>query len=150
MTSQENEDSRLSARVSFMINEYVIIDVVMQFLNSWLVHFQELQIIGKCSYLISVLDEKDRERIIGPYKRILKWIDETKNAIEPHFQEAGQVEIPFYLHHSKVHDSFINNPVQSPRSVFGPTNGLFHKALQLSLTVTRCGNQIWITNTGNI
>ncbi|KAF3614767.1 hypothetical protein FXO37_35816 [Capsicum annuum] len=104
---------------------------IMQFLNSWLVHFQELQII--------VLDEKDRERIIGPYKRILKWIDDTKNAMEPYFQEAGQVEIPFYLHHSKVHDSLINNPVLSPRSVFGPTNGLFHKK---SLFTTSYAEQV--------
>ncbi|KAM3356177.1 glutathione S-transferase T1-like [Capsicum galapagoense] len=34
------------------------------------------------------LDEKDRERIIGPYKRVLKWIYDTKNAMEPHFQEV--------------------------------------------------------------
>jgi len=34
------------------------------------------------------LDEKDRERIIGPYKRVLKWMDDTKNAMEPHFQEV--------------------------------------------------------------
>ncbi|CAN4127387.1 unnamed protein product [Withania somnifera] len=35
-----------------------------------------------------VLDEKDRERIIGPYNRVLKWIDDTENAMEPHFQEV--------------------------------------------------------------
>lgn len=37
---------------------------------------------------LEILDEKDRERIIGPYKRVLKWIDDTKNAMEPHFQEV--------------------------------------------------------------
>ncbi|XP_059276149.1 glutathione S-transferase T1-like [Lycium ferocissimum] len=37
---------------------------------------------------LEVLDEKDRERIIGPYKRVLKWIDDTKDAMEPHFQEV--------------------------------------------------------------
>ncbi|XP_059277280.1 uncharacterized protein LOC132031365 [Lycium ferocissimum] len=42
--------------------------------------------------------------------------------------QAGRVEMPFHFHHrSKVHSSLINDPVQSPRSVFGPTNGLFHK-----------------------
>ncbi|XP_055801287.1 uncharacterized protein LOC129870501 isoform X2 [Solanum dulcamara] len=42
--------------------------------------------------------------------------------------EAGRVEGPFQFHYrSKVHDTLINDPVQSPRSVFGPTNGLFHK-----------------------
>ncbi|KAM3355717.1 hypothetical protein P3S68_022430 [Capsicum galapagoense] len=50
--------------------------------------------------------------------------------------KAGRVEMPFHLHHrSKVHDSLINNPVQSPRSVFGPTNGLFHK-IELSLQLS--------------
>ncbi|PHT57906.1 Glutathione S-transferase T1 [Capsicum baccatum] len=37
---------------------------------------------------LEVLDEKDCERIIGPYKRVLKWIDDTKNAMQPHFQEV--------------------------------------------------------------
>ncbi|KAK6783308.1 hypothetical protein RDI58_021105 [Solanum bulbocastanum] len=37
---------------------------------------------------LEILDEKDRERIIGPYKRVLKWIDDAKNAMEPHFQEV--------------------------------------------------------------
>ncbi|XP_075101485.1 glutathione S-transferase T1-like isoform X2 [Nicotiana tabacum] len=37
---------------------------------------------------LEVLDSKDRERIIGPYNRVLKWIDDTKNAMEPHFQEV--------------------------------------------------------------
>ncbi|KAG5593183.1 hypothetical protein H5410_043697, partial [Solanum commersonii] len=37
---------------------------------------------------LDILDEKDRERIIGPYKRVLKWIDDAKNAMEPHFQEV--------------------------------------------------------------
>ncbi|CAN4117348.1 unnamed protein product [Withania somnifera] len=47
--------------------------------------------------------------------------------------QAGRIEMPFHFHHcSKVHDSLINNPVQSPRSIFGPTNGLLHK-LEASL-----------------
>ncbi|KAF3680813.1 50S ribosomal protein L22, chloroplastic [Capsicum annuum] len=81
---------------------------------------------------ILVLNEKDHKRIIGPYKRVLKLIDEIKNAMEPHFQEAGRVEMPFHLHRSKLHDSLINDPVQSPRPVFGPTNGLFHKISHVS------------------
>ncbi|PHT97467.1 50S ribosomal protein L22, chloroplastic [Capsicum chinense] len=44
-----------------------------------------------------------------------------------HSVQAGRVEMPFHLHRSKLHDSLINDPVQSPRPVFGPTNGLFHK-----------------------
>ncbi|KAK6774178.1 hypothetical protein RDI58_029417 [Solanum bulbocastanum] len=59
-------------------------------------------------------------------------LPEVKKGQKLGFQ-AGQVEMPFHFHHrSKVHDSLINDPVQSPRSVFGPTNGLFHK-LETSL-----------------
>ncbi|XP_015061686.1 uncharacterized protein LOC107007535 [Solanum pennellii] len=52
-------------------------------------------------------------------------LPEVKNDHKFGFQ-AGRVEMHFH-HRSKVHDSLINDPVQSPRSVFGPTNGLFHK-----------------------
>ncbi|CAN4096701.1 unnamed protein product [Withania somnifera] len=47
--------------------------------------------------------------------------------------QAGGIEMPFHFHHrSEVHGSLINDPAQSPRSVFGPTNGLLHK-LEASL-----------------
>ncbi|WMV43875.1 hypothetical protein MTR67_037260 [Solanum verrucosum] len=49
---------------------------------------------------LEILDEKDRERIIGPYKRVLKWIDDTKNAMEPHFQE---VHVILYKAKEKFH-----------------------------------------------
>ncbi|XP_009627564.1 uncharacterized protein LOC107767834 [Nicotiana tabacum] len=43
--------------------------------------------------------------------------------------QAGHVDVPFYghHHHSEENDSHINDTVQSPRSVSGPRNGLFHK-----------------------
>ncbi|KAM3321790.1 Glutathione S-transferase T1 [Capsicum baccatum] len=34
------------------------------------------------------LDEKEHERILGPFKRVLKWLDDTKNAMAPHFEEV--------------------------------------------------------------
>ncbi|XP_015085068.1 glutathione S-transferase T1-like isoform X2 [Solanum pennellii] len=37
---------------------------------------------------LEILDEKDRERILGPFKRVLKWLDDTKNAMAPHFEEV--------------------------------------------------------------
>ncbi|KAK4338410.1 hypothetical protein RND71_042897 [Anisodus tanguticus] len=37
---------------------------------------------------LEIVDEKDRERILGPFKRVLKWLDDTKNAMEPHFEEV--------------------------------------------------------------
>ncbi|KZV36274.1 hypothetical protein F511_14292 [Dorcoceras hygrometricum] len=43
---------------------------------------------------IEVVDEKDRERILGPHKRILKWIEDLKNATEPHFDELHSIMLP--------------------------------------------------------
>ncbi|CAA0831546.1 Glutathione S-transferase T1, partial [Striga hermonthica] len=40
---------------------------------------------------LEVVDEKDRERILGPHMRVLKWIDDTKNASQPHFDEVHSV-----------------------------------------------------------
>ncbi|XAR70307.1 Glutathione transferase [Bertholletia excelsa] len=36
---------------------------------------------------LEVLDEKDRNRILGPYKKVLQWIEVTKQATNPHFEE---------------------------------------------------------------
>ncbi|KAL0312614.1 UNVERIFIED_CONTAM: Glutathione S-transferase T1 [Sesamum radiatum] len=38
-------------------------------------------------------DEEDRERIVGP-KRILKWIEDTKNATAPYFDEIHSIMVP--------------------------------------------------------
>ncbi|CAH9144327.1 unnamed protein product [Cuscuta epithymum] len=37
---------------------------------------------------LELLEDKDRERIISPYKKVLTWIDETKKATQPHFHEV--------------------------------------------------------------
>ncbi|KAL0297626.1 UNVERIFIED_CONTAM: Glutathione S-transferase T1, partial [Sesamum radiatum] len=36
---------------------------------------------------LEIADDKDRERILGGHKRILKWIEDTKNATAPYFGE---------------------------------------------------------------
>ncbi|KAL0307419.1 UNVERIFIED_CONTAM: Glutathione S-transferase T1 [Sesamum angustifolium] len=36
---------------------------------------------------LEVADEKDRDRIIGKHERVLKWIEDTKNATAPYFDE---------------------------------------------------------------
>lgn len=41
--------------------------------------------------IIQLVDEKDRERILGPHQRVLKWIDDTKNATLPHFDEVHSI-----------------------------------------------------------
>ncbi|XP_073132889.1 glutathione S-transferase T1-like [Henckelia pumila] len=40
---------------------------------------------------IVVVDEEDRGRILGPHKRILKWIEDVKNATEPYFDELHSI-----------------------------------------------------------
>ncbi|PIN23726.1 Glutathione S-transferase [Handroanthus impetiginosus] len=40
---------------------------------------------------IEAADENERERILGPHKRILKWIEDTKNATAPHFDEIHSI-----------------------------------------------------------
>ncbi|KAK4422624.1 Glutathione S-transferase T1 [Sesamum alatum] len=40
---------------------------------------------------LEIVHEKDRERILGPHQRVLKWIDDTKNATQPYFDEVHAV-----------------------------------------------------------
>ncbi|KAJ4712104.1 Glutathione S-transferase protein [Melia azedarach] len=37
---------------------------------------------------LEVLDEKDRTRLLGPHKKVQQWIEDTKNATRPHFDEV--------------------------------------------------------------
>lgn len=36
-------------------------------------------------------DEQVRERILSPHKKVLKWIEDTKNATGPHFDEIHEI-----------------------------------------------------------
>jgi glutathione S-transferase len=38
-----------------------------------------------------VLDEADRTRILGPHKKVQKWIEDTRNATNPHFDEVSEI-----------------------------------------------------------
>ncbi|KAG6405769.1 hypothetical protein SASPL_133363 [Salvia splendens] len=40
---------------------------------------------------LELVDEKDRERILGPHKRVMKWVTDTKNATSPHFDQVHSV-----------------------------------------------------------
>ncbi|XP_028807174.1 glutathione S-transferase T1 [Neltuma alba] len=40
---------------------------------------------------LEVLDEKDRIRILTPYKKVLRWIEATKAATSPHFDEVHNI-----------------------------------------------------------
>ncbi|KAK1265896.1 Glutathione S-transferase T2 [Acorus gramineus] len=39
----------------------------------------------------AVLDEKDRDRVLGPHKRILQWIEDLKTATSPHFEDVHEL-----------------------------------------------------------
>ncbi|XP_027917101.1 glutathione S-transferase T1-like isoform X2 [Vigna unguiculata] len=40
---------------------------------------------------LEVLDEKNRSRILSPYKKVLQWIDDTRAATNPHFEEMHNI-----------------------------------------------------------
>ncbi|PIN02496.1 Glutathione S-transferase [Handroanthus impetiginosus] len=40
---------------------------------------------------LEAADESERERILSPHKRILKWIEDTKNATAPYFDEIHSI-----------------------------------------------------------
>ncbi|KAL1556834.1 Glutathione S-transferase theta-1 [Salvia divinorum] len=40
---------------------------------------------------LELVDEKDRERILGPHKKVVKWVADTKNATSPHFDQVHSV-----------------------------------------------------------
>ncbi|KAG9129012.1 hypothetical protein Leryth_021703 [Lithospermum erythrorhizon] len=40
---------------------------------------------------LEVVDEKDRDRILSPHKKVLQWIDDTRKATEPHFTEVHAI-----------------------------------------------------------
>ncbi|KAI3967184.1 hypothetical protein MKX01_042769 [Papaver californicum] len=37
-----------------------------------------------------ILHEKDRIRVLTPFKKVLKWIQDTRIATSPHFEEVHQ------------------------------------------------------------
>ncbi|GMJ06272.1 glutathione S-transferase THETA 1 [Hibiscus trionum] len=40
---------------------------------------------------LEVLDEKDRARLLDPHKKVQQWIENTRNATSPHFDEVHKV-----------------------------------------------------------
>ncbi|GFZ01412.1 glutathione S-transferase THETA 1 [Actinidia rufa] len=37
---------------------------------------------------LEVVDEKSRNQILGPHKKVQRWIEDTKRATQPHFEEV--------------------------------------------------------------
>lgn len=46
---------------------------------------------GDLFFWMQLLDEKDRDRILGPHKKVQQWIESTRNATRPHFDEVHSV-----------------------------------------------------------
>ncbi|KAK1436223.1 hypothetical protein QVD17_02001 [Tagetes erecta] len=40
---------------------------------------------------LELLSEKDRHRILSPYVKVVKWVEDTKSAVAPHFDEAHEL-----------------------------------------------------------
>ncbi|GKD22820.1 glutathione S-transferase T1-like protein [Tanacetum coccineum] len=40
---------------------------------------------------LELLSKKDRDRILSPYKKVVQWIEDTKGATTPHFDEVHGV-----------------------------------------------------------
>ncbi|KAH1106229.1 hypothetical protein J1N35_009997 [Gossypium stocksii] len=53
---------------------------------------------------LEVLDEKDRHRLLGPYKKVQQWIEHTRNATSPHFDNVHNILM-------KVKEKLKNKPL---------------------------------------
>lgn len=40
---------------------------------------------------MQLLDEKDRSRILGPHQKVREWIENTRNATNPYFDEVHKL-----------------------------------------------------------
>lgn len=39
-------------------------------------------------FLLKVLDGKDRDRMLGTYKKVQKWVESTRKGTQSHFDEV--------------------------------------------------------------
>ncbi|CAL5214797.1 unnamed protein product [Lathyrus oleraceus] len=56
---------------------------------------------------LEVLDEKDRDRILSPYKKVVRWIEDTRAATNPHFDQVHNIlfRIKMKLQHQRSTDA---------------------------------------------
>lgn len=59
---------------------------------------------------LEVLDEKDRARILSPYKKVQEWIEATKNATKPHFDDVHGVLFRAKVKFQKQRDNAQTQP----------------------------------------
>lgn len=67
---------------------------------------------------MQLLDEKDHDRILGPYKKVQQWIESTKNATKPHFHEVHNVlyklKLRLSLKQSSQTDGEMKSGIKAP------------------------------------
>ncbi|XP_061373747.1 glutathione S-transferase T1-like [Gastrolobium bilobum] len=59
---------------------------------------------------LELLDEKDRDRILGPHKKVQQWIESTRNATRPHFDEVHNV---LYKLKMKLRDAGMDSRIKT-------------------------------------
>ncbi|CAI0414434.1 unnamed protein product [Linum tenue] len=64
---------------------------------------------------LEVLDDMDRNRVLSPHKKVLQWIEYTKDATSPHFDEVHRVlfKVKEMLKTLRSTESSLNKKVQS-------------------------------------
>jgi len=67
---------------------------------------------------MQLLNGKDRDRILGPHKKVLQWIESTRNATRPHFDEVHKI---LYMLKTKLSeqqsnqaDSVVESRIRTP------------------------------------
>lgn len=46
---------------------------------------------GMNLFNLQLLDEEDRNRILGPHQKVREWVENTRNATNPHFDEVHKL-----------------------------------------------------------
>ncbi|XP_059639983.1 glutathione S-transferase T1-like [Cornus florida] len=67
---------------------------------------------------LEVLDEKDFSRILGPYKKVQQWIEDTRNATRPHFDEIHSILFKAKVRFQKERSGGTNEPESSMKKGF--------------------------------
>lgn len=64
---------------------------------------------------LEVLDDEVRARILGPHKKVIKWIDDTRNATQPHFDEMHAILFKAKEKLLKMHSDAGSDQTESSR-----------------------------------
>ncbi|KAM7525736.1 hypothetical protein LguiA_015638 [Lonicera macranthoides] len=62
---------------------------------------------------LEVVDEKDRNRILGPHKKVMQWMEDTKKATQPHFDELHTIVYKIKGRLQQLREAGANSEIQS-------------------------------------